>query len=89
MGNQIVAASASNAIPALPASCQRRKPTTVATCTILRFPSSDRTRPISAETWAVWEKHCPPGRDLHEFRAHILPTLRAAFPDKQAVFDNM
>lgn len=68
---------------------KRHKTPSVTPCTVLRFPSNDRTRQVRDEVWAAWEKHCPPGRNLHDFRVDVLSTLRAVFPDKAAMFDTM
>lgn len=74
---------------ALPPGGQRHTAPSVSACTVLRFPTNDRTRPVSDEMWAAWEKRCPPGRDLHEFRASILSILRDALPQHGATFDTM
>jgi hypothetical protein len=74
---------------ALPLGGQRHTAPSVTACTVLRFPTNDRTRPVSDEMWAVWAKRCPPGRDLHEFRAAILSILRTTFPQYGDTYDTM
>jgi hypothetical protein len=74
---------------ALPLGGQRHTAPSVTACTVLRFPTNDRTRPVSDEMLALWAKRCPPGRDLHAFRADILSILRNALPQYGATFDTM
>jgi hypothetical protein len=74
---------------ALPLGRPRHTAPSVAACTVLRFPTNDRRKPISDEMWAMWEKRCPLGRDLHAFRADILSIFRGALPQYGATLDTM